>query len=204
MKFVNLCNFNRPIITIYTIYGDYQKSVNNDEKINLTDEQIFRDLFDRYYVPLCVFAERYLEDEEQASDIVQECFAKVWQKQKDFQYVYQVRSFMYTSVRNSCLNELEHRQVVSGYQETTAARMEESTFHDYLIEEEMHRVVMEAVDKLPPQSRNIIRLALENNSNAEIAEKLSVSKETVHTLKKGAYKKLRSFLKEYYYYVLFI
>lgn len=82
--------------------------------------------------------------------------------------------------------------------------MEESTFHDYLIEEEMHRIVMEAVDKLPQQSRNIIRLALENHSNAEIAEKLSVSKETVHTLKKGAYKKLRAFLKDYYYYVLFL
>jgi RNA polymerase sigma-70 factor (family 1) len=178
--------------------------VSNDEKINLTDEQVFRNLFDRYYVPLCVFAERYVEDEELASDIVQECFARLWQKQNDFQFIYQVRSFMYTCVRNSCLNELEHRQVVSGYKETTAAYMEESTFHDYLIEEEMHRVVMEAVDKLPSQSRNIIRLALENNSNAEIAEKLSVSKETVHTLKKGAYKKLRSFLKEYYYYVLFL
>lgn len=178
--------------------------MNNEEQINLNDEQVFRDLFDRYYVPLCIFAERFLEDEEQASDIVQECFARVWQKQGDFQFVYQVRSFMYTCVRNACLNELEHRQVVSGYKETTAARMEESTFHDYLIEEEMHRVVMEAVDKLPQQSRNIIRLALESHSNAEIAEKLSVSKETVHTLKKSAYKKLRSFLKEYYYYVLFL
>lgn len=129
--------------------------MNNDEKINLTDEQIPKDLFDRYYVPLCVFAERYLEDEEQASDIVQECFAKVWQKQRDFQYVYQVRSFMYTSVRNSCLNELEHRQVVSGYQETTAARMEESTFHDYLIEEEMHRVMMIFMLCLPTRVRSI-------------------------------------------------
>lgn len=178
--------------------------MNNGEQINLNDEQVFRDLFDRYYVPLCIFAERYVEDEEQASDIVQECFAKVWLKQGDFQFVYQVRSFMYTCVRNSCLNELERRQVVSGYKEMTAARMEESTFHDSLIEEEMHRIVMEAVDKLPLQSRNIIRLALESHSNAEIAEKLSVSKETVHTLKKGAYKKLRSFLKEYYYYVLFL
>ncbi|WP_455638513.1 RNA polymerase sigma-70 factor [Parabacteroides sp.] len=178
--------------------------MNNDEKIDLTDGQVFRNLFDRYYVPLCVFAERYVEDEELASDIVQDCFAGLWQKQSDFQFVYQVRSFMYTCVRNSCLNELEHRRVVSGYQEKTMARMEESTFHDRLIEEEMHRVVMEAVDKLPRQSRNIIRLALENNSNAEIADKLSVSKETVHTLKKGAYKNLRALLKDYYYFVLFL
>lgn len=98
---------------------------------------------------------KIMEEEEQASDIVQECFAKVWQKQRDFQYVYQVRSFMYTSVRNSCLNELEHRQVVSGYQETTAARMEESTFHDYLIEEEMHRVVMIFMLCLPTRVRSI-------------------------------------------------
>lgn len=172
-------------------------------KIELTDGQVFRDLFDKYYVPLCVFAERYVGSEALASDMVQDCFVKLWQKQRDFEYLHQAKSFMYTSVRNACLNEIEHQQVVSGYKETLENRISEAFFHDHVIEEEMHRIVMEAVEKLPGQSRRIIELALENNSNIEIADKLSVSKETVHTLKKGAYKKLRAYLKDYYYLLLF-
>lgn len=173
-------------------------------KIELTDGQVFRNLFDTYYVPLCVFAERYVGGESLASDIVQDCFVKLWQKQRDFDYLHQAKSFMYTSVRNACLNEIEHQQVVSGYKEMLEARIEEAFFRDHVIEEEMHRIVLEAVEKLPNQSRRIIELALENNSNIEIADILSVSKETVHTLKKGAYKKLRAYLKDYYYFVLFL
>lgn len=83
----------------------------------------------------------------------------------------------------------------------TSAKKDEEAFHDHVIEEEMHRIVMQAVHKLPSQSRKIIELSLENHSNIEIAEKLSVSKETVHTLKKGAYRKLREYLKGYYYFL---
>ncbi len=176
--------------------------MNGTEQINLTDEQVFRNLFDQYYIPLCVFAERYVSDAAIASDTVQECFTRLWLKQHDFRFVHQVKSFLYISVRNSCLNELEHREVVSGYKKTLLHTEEETAFRDYLIEEEMHRIVTEAVEKLPPQTRTIIRLALDGHSNGEIAGKLAVSKETVHTLKKNAYKKLRSCLKEYYYFLL--
>ncbi len=52
--------------------------------------------------------------------------------------------------------------------------------------------------------RAIMQLALEGKKNAEIAERLNVSPETVHTLKKVAYKKLRAFLTDYYYYCLLL
>ena len=51
--------------------------------------------------------------------------------------------------------------------------------------------------------RAIMRLAMEGKKNGEIAEQLNVSVETVHTLKKIAYKKLRVYLKEYYYFLIF-
>lgn len=51
--------------------------------------------------------------------------------------------------------------------------------------------------------RAIMRLAMEGKKNGEIAEYLNVSVETVHTLKKIAYKKLRIYLKDYYYFLIF-
>ena len=46
----------------------------------------------------------------------------------------------------------------------------------------------------------IMQLSLEGKKNAEIADRLNISTETVHTLKKIAYKKLRENLKDYYYF----
>ena len=70
------------------------------------------------------------------------------------------------------------------------------------MEEETFRILSEAIEKLPTQMRAIMQLALEGKKNAEIAERLNVSPETVHTLKKVAYKKLRAFLTDYYYCLL--
>lgn len=64
-------------------------------------------------------------------------------------------------------------------------------------------MLTDAIDKLPDQMRAIMRLAMEGKKNGEIAEYLNVSVETVHTLKKIAYKKLRIYLKDYYYFLIF-
>ena len=144
------------------------------------NEREFHNVFDKYYVALCLFANQYTENEETSADIVQDSFAKLWQIRDDFFYLHQVKAFLYTAVRNKALNELEHSKVV----------------------EETYRILAEAIDKLPDQMRAIMRLAMEGKKNAEIAEQLNVSVETVHTLKKIAYKKLRIYLKEYYYFLI--
>lgn len=163
------------------------------------DEQEFHNIFKKYYVPLCLFANQYMMNEEMSADIVQDVFAKLWQIRDDFFYLHQVKSFLYTSVRNKALNELEHSKIVSEYAQKVIDKKKDSFFHDTVIEEESYRILSEAINKLPDQMKAIMRLALEGKKNAEIAEQLSISYETVHTLKKNAYKKLREYLKGYYY-----
>ena len=81
------------------------RSVNTDKDYNkkplsLSDDKEFQKLFDGFYVPLCVFANKYVDDAELSADIVQDCFLKLWQIRNDFFYMHQVKSFLYTSVRN--------------------------------------------------------------------------------------------------------
>lgn len=168
------------------------------------DEKAFHNIFNGYYAALCLFANRYVEDQEAAADIVQDVFVKLWQLKEEFLYLHQVKAFLYTSVRNRALNELEHSQVVSQYAQKVIEKQKDSFFHDLVVEEETYRILTEAIDKLPAQMRAIMRLALEGKKNAEIAEQLNISTETVHTLKKAAYKKLRTCLKEYYYLLLLL
>lgn len=163
------------------------------------NEQGFHDIFNKYYVTLCLFANQYTEDRDMSADIVQDSFAKLWQIRNDFFYLHQVKAFLYTAVRNKALNEIEHSKVVYEYAQKVIEKQTDTFFHDAVVEEETYRIVTEAIDRLPDQMRAIMRLALEGKKNAEIAEQLNVSAETVHTLKKSAYKKLREHLKDYYY-----
>lgn len=172
--------------------------------VNLNNEVEFRRLFDGFYIPLCVFANKYVEDEPIAADIVQESFIKLWQIRSDFFYLHQVKSFLYTTTRNKCLNVIEHSKVVSEYAEKVVAKFKDSFFHDHVIEEETYRILTGAIDQLPRQMKAIMSLALEGMPNGEIAEQLNVSTETVRSLKKIAYRKLRVILREYYYLLFFI
>ena len=59
-----------------------------------------------------------------------------------------------------------------------------------------------AIDKLPPQTRRIILLNLDGKNNDEIAEELSVTVNTVKTLKQSAYSALRKMLTRNLYLLL--
>ena len=51
------------------------------------NEQGFHDIFNKYYVTLCLFANQYTENQETSADIVQDSFAKLWQIREDFFYL---------------------------------------------------------------------------------------------------------------------
>ena len=171
--------------------------------IKLTDETQFRSIFDKYCISLCMFANQYVENDALAADIVQECFVKLWQLRDNFMYVHQIKSFLYTSVRNKSLNELEHTKVMNEYAQKVQEMSKDSFFQDKVIAEESYRILVDAIEKLPPQMKSIMQLALEGKSNPEIAETLNISGETVHSQKKIAYRKLRVYLKDYYYLVFY-
>ena len=146
------------------------------------DEQEFHNIFKEYYAALCSFAFQYMEDADMSADIVQDVFAKLWQIRDD---LHQVKAFLYTAVRNHALNELEHSKVAHEYEQKIIAKKADAFFRDAIVEEETFRILSEAIEKLPTQMRAIMQLALEGKKNAEIAERLNVSPETVHTLIKS-------------------
>jgi len=169
-----------------------------EQRICIGDGETFKKLFDDFYVSLCLFTERYIDDAEAANDLVQECFIKLWQKREDFQYVRQVKSFLYTSLRNAAINELDHRKVMLKYAEGIRKKTDEVFFHDQVVEEETYRILTHAIEQLPNQTQKVMQLALEGHDNKEIAALLDISDGTVHTLKKIAYKRLRQGLKDYW------
>jgi RNA polymerase sigma-70 factor (family 1) len=169
------------------------------------NKQEFKKVFDAFYPSLCAFASRFTGDAIISEDIVQEVFLSLWERSENFTNEYAIKSFLYTSVRNRCLNYLEHIKVMQKHRDLALYETDFSpeTNHN-IIEEETHRLIYHAINELPSQCRNILLLSMKGLKNHEIADELKISENTVKTQKKIAYKQLRVSLKDIYPLVAFL
>ena len=164
------------------------------EGIQQGEMKAFKQFFESFYAPLCLFAQKYVDDEEAALDIVQDAFVYFWEKKKCIISVNSAKSYLYKTVKNKSLNYLrsckKEKDAHLEYLES------ELYFRDNIIEEEAYQVIYNEIKILPPQSQRVIELSLDGLKNNEIAEKLDISVNTVKTLKLRAFKTLRVKLKD--------
>lgn len=83
-----------------------------------------------------------------SKDVAQDAFIKWWNKREDFRDFAAVKSFLYITIRNQCLNYIrDHRKEVD-----LAGRFSEETDADFdlmVIEEEAIEALYSAIDRLP-------------------------------------------------------
>ncbi|MFC2138375.1 RNA polymerase sigma-70 factor [Bacteroidota bacterium] len=169
-------------------------------KISYNNKNEFKILFNSFYPALCSFASSFNLKTEQAEDIVQEVFITLWDKIEDFNNENAIKSFLYTSVKNKCINYLEHKKVIQKHADHAKNNsFNTSNFDDQIIEEETHRLIYHAINELPASCKNILLLSINGLKNSEIAEDLNLSINTVKTQKKIAYKQLKIKLKDVYF-----
>ncbi len=155
-------------------------------------QKAFNEVFHHYFHPLSAFAYKYVNDVAVVEDMVQEVFISFWEKRGDFDHPAALKSYLYTSVRNRCLNHLKHLAVEKKHEPALLYQLEsEQHFSRQVIEEETFRYLLGEIRNLPEASREIMILALNGLKNPEIAEELGISVNTVKTQKKIAYAKLK-------------
>lgn len=154
------------------------------------DQRSFEELFGQLYHRLFAYGRQYLSDPQAVEDVLQEAFVALWHQRAQFQHELAIKSFLYTTVKNKCLNLLRHEQVRQQNEPMIAAAMEEEADHQ-VVEEEYFGLLHSAIRQLPDASQRIMLLVLQGHKNREIAETLGISENTVKTQKKIAYAKLR-------------
>lgn len=187
------------------------KSLSDDELMaNAATElgtSAFHELFNRYFTPLTLFAIRFLSDEDAATDVVQNVFIALYE-QRLSNAPQNVRSFLYASVRNSCLNVLKHEKIKRRFEQEAVFLADDmsSEATDHLIEEsEAQAKVAAAMAQLPDQCRKIFTMnRFDGFSNQEIADQLGLSKRTVETQISNALKILRRLLLTLAAFVIFL
>lgn len=154
------------------------------------DAQRFRDTYDMYYRVMVNYAQKFLDRQEDAEDVVQETFVRLWQR-KDTTYGEDgYLRMLHTSVRNRCLDRLKHQAVERAYSSRVTLETEES-LEEAIFAAEIYSRLFKEIERLPERQRETMRLVCEGKSNAEIAEAMSVGIETVKNQKYKAIATLR-------------
>lgn len=162
-------------------------------------------IFLRLIIPrLRGYAIRFVEDEETARDIIQECFLRFWEKRELLSAV-SVTSLLFAMVRNGCLNYLKHLSIVEKHQIEYLASIdgEERLYYaDFtldaehkLLYDELQEQINLVIGQLPERSREIFLMSrFKGLKNREIADKLQISTTAVE---KHIAKALKSFSKHF-------
>ena len=120
------------------------------------DERIFKEIFKKYYLPIRSFAWRFVKDNDIAEDIVQDCFLNVWEKRLTFRVIAEIRSYLYTSTRNACLDYLKHEQIKQKHAIQLLATISQEEEQEYILEEEVDALIYQAIGTLSQQAQKMV------------------------------------------------
>ncbi len=170
-------------------------------RIKLGDEQAFELLFRKYYVRLCAYSNKFLNEPEDAKEIVQDVFAKIWEGRYDIDPECSLKSYVFKIAQNLSINKLRRNKVESRYTEIyKIVYIENHEFSAYesLVARELEYNITHSIENLPTECRKVFELSrVEGLKYREIAETLNISVKTVEAQMSKALRSLRIELCEF-------
>jgi RNA polymerase sigma-70 factor (family 1) len=161
-------------------------------------EEGFSYFYNELYPNLFAFAYKFLGDRGAAEDEVQESFLKIWKQYQLFDQPHTIKSWLYTTVRNSCLNGLRQTGRHQAIHEILA-RQHTKLSEDNLLEE-IYRIesaarVYRIIKSLPTECGRIYEMTyIQGKTANEIAKELDLSVSTVKNQKRRGLEILRKAL----------
>lgn len=158
-------------------------------------EQVFKEHFKRLHA----YASTILKDADDAEEMVQNVFFKLWEKREKLEELQSVAAYLYRAVHNECMNFLKHEKVKTAYEAHAVHHGNiSSAAEDTAGKKELEQRVQSALNDLPEQCRTIFQMSrFEELKYREIADRLGLSVKTVENQMGKALKILRTKLSDY-------
>jgi len=157
-------------------------------------EKAFSILFFNYLPILQSFALKFTKSEHAAEEIIQDAFLRIWLNRDKLEHVDNIKAYLYKYVSNECLSFIRKKikeEKAIGLLKNRYSDLENVTL-DAIHLNEINRIIIAAVDKLPSQRRKIYDLSRGEGKNIpEIAEILGLSASTVKNALVIALKSIR-------------
>ena len=177
------------------------------------DEKAFAFFFDLYFNQIVGFCTEFIKDRDQAKNIAQEAFLKLWLNKEKVQKVNGIKAFLYTSAKSDCLNLFRHKKVVHKYLNKSLRKREESLNievlnainFDTVMLAELEELIEGSVNELPDKCKQVFKMRrVDFKKNKEIAAELNISIKAVEANMTRALKHLKNKLSDYLPATLFL
>ncbi|HVI43740.1 MAG TPA: RNA polymerase sigma-70 factor [Chitinophaga sp.] len=163
--------------------------------------QAYEEIYERYWEPLYESAYWRLYDKAAAKDIVQEVFIYCWQKKEQIQISESVGAYLRAAVRFRILNHLKSEQAREKYSQLAGRELPEITHatEESIASADLLATYQRQLQRLPEKMRQLFIDSRDHGlSVREIAEKHSLSEQTVKNQLSAALKKLREGLGNFF------
>ena len=153
----------------------------------------FGELFDRYGKRLYHFAVKYLKSSENAEEIVQDVFLKIWINRERLSAEKSFESYLFTITKNGILNTIRKSKSEQAYQNYVKLHPQKNVLLDEELDfNELEIAYRKVVDKLSPRRKEIFLLSRDRSlSYAEIAQMMNISTKTVENQMTSALSEIR-------------
>lgn len=161
-------------------FTEWSQAIKNGDKKSYSD--FFRACYEHYVR----FAYRYVKSKDQACDLVQEAFIKLWNNREQLDPAKSLKSYMFTIVRNLSLNHIrDHKNKLESIDDRETSldaliiHQEQNTNDSYI--KQTVKVVKKLINKLPERQREAFELSrFDGLQHDEIAEVMNISARTVN------------------------
>lgn len=159
----------------------------------------FSMLFDRYGKRLYHFSLSYLKSVEDAEEIVQEVFLKIWNNREFLSIEKSFESYLFTIAKNGILNTIRKSKSEQAYLNYKKNHPDKNVLLDDELDfNELEKAYEKSIDKLSPRRKEIYLLSRQQSlSNTEIAEKMNISVKTVENQMTSAKSEIRKNLRAF-------
>lgn len=148
------------------------------------DAEAFEKIYYNYVKRVYFFAIRYLKDESETEEIVQEVFTKIWESRLNIDPDMSFSGYILTITRNTIFNDnrkkINHQAYctyIINYLQKNKQNLE-----DEIIYKDLMEILNEAIDRLPQKRQEIFKLSrMQGLPYKEIAKKLLISEKTIET-----------------------
>jgi RNA polymerase sigma-70 factor (ECF subfamily) len=181
---------------------NFQKMSPDEEKIwehiQRRDGQTFENYYKEHYKFFFLAACRYLRDPGLAQEIVNDVFIKLWQDAGTITIQSSLKSYIYRSIVNRSLNELDRNKRERQSQVELSRRLQQHSESKEMEENELRIKLFRAIDQLPEQARKVFMMSrFEELKQQEIANRLNISIKTVKNHITYALKQLHKVLSDW-------
>lgn len=152
----------------------------------------FKEKYMPYHKKMFRIACRLLEDNDDAEDVVQEAYIKLWNKRDELGYVENAESYCVVILKNLCLDFLRSKKRHIMQSTDDVVVREEKILLDEIEKNEEVNYIKVLMEQLPEQQRQILKLRhFEEYSNEEIEEIMGLTSANTRVLLSRARKKIK-------------